>query len=151
MANPELVDSQQESPIKISKQYAIDRFNAIFYNIKKIKSYKNFKGEEIIIWTYNSPDFKTMNIEKNGKVTYRLELEKGQFKLKYWPNLSKVVYNITPEELVNDILPNFEKRLIEANEYQKQKRQRAVRDGNQYAYEQDQQDAYWLLLENGLA
>lgn len=56
--------------------------------------------------------------------------------------------NVSSEELLNKILPNFEKRLNEWKMLQSQQRQKALEDADQYAYQQDQQDAYKLLQQN---
>ena len=43
--------------------------------------------------------------------------------------------DITPEELLNNILPKFENRLKERETLRAQERQKALEDANQYAYQ----------------
>jgi hypothetical protein len=59
------------------------------------------------------------------------------------------VDNLTPEELLNDILPNFEKRLNEAEAQKKQDRRDALDNASKYAQKQDQQEADDLLNNLG--
>ena len=151
MPNSEIVDYSQESQEKSQELLASQKFDEIFNKIWGVLSYKNDKGEKIIIGTSSSNSEKIISIEKNGKITYRLDNQNGKFTLNYWPNLENVIEDVTSDELLNNILPNFEKRLNEWETLRAQERQKALEDSNQYAYQQDQQDADRLLQENGLA
>ena len=64
-----------------------------------------------------------------------------------WPNNLK---NLTEKELLNNVLPKFEKRLNEAKNRQRQERQKSINNAGKYAYEKDQNDTDKLLewLEN---
>ena len=82
---------------------------------------------------------------------YRLEYKSGNFTLSTTEGENwKKIKNLTEEELLNNVLPKFEKRLNEAKNLQRQKRQKSINDAGKYAYEEDQNDANKLLewLEN---
>ena len=82
---------------------------------------------------------------------YRLDYESGNFTLSTTEGENwKKIKNLTEEELLNNVLPKFEKRLNEAKNLQRQERQKSINNAGKYAYEKDQNDADKLLewLEN---
>lgn len=174
MANPEnvnsseMLDSQQESQEQLANQKFDEIFNKIYGNQPSNTISENglaIQKDGDIKWellAFNNPYIWLQIITiswywENGNVpsNYRLERENWKFKLEttVWEEDVKknVIDNITPEELLNNFLPKIEKRLNEWVELKKQQRQKAIEDANQYAYQQDQQDANKLLQENWLA
>jgi len=174
MANPENVnssetlDSQQESQEQLANQKFDEIFNKIYGNQPSnamsenglaIQKDGDIKWE---LWAFNNSNIWLQKItiswfwaNGNEPSNYTLKRENWKFELEttVWEGGVKknVIDNITPEELLNNFLPKFEKRLNEWEELKKQQRQKAIEDANQYAYQQDQQDADRLLQENWLA
>lgn len=112
-----------------------------------------------ILYAFNNPNtwFQKIIIqwlwEGDNNSGYILIRQYWKYKLETYTNGCNggpEVDNLTPEELLNDILPNFEKRLKEWKLVEVHQRQRTIEDANQYAY-QYQQDANRLHQENGLA
>jgi hypothetical protein len=129
----------------------MQKFDEIFNEINNKFSYVDDIWEKIILGTASLMGSKVMSIIKNWEVTYRLTNENWKFELSYWQNLEKSLNNLSIDELLNKILPNFKRRLNEWKRILSQQRKKAIKDANQYAYQQDQQSAYNLLQENWLA
>jgi len=111
-------------------------------DVYNYNSWSEWQG--ICIERHKTPDINTRySLIKMNNGTFYLDTDDS------WKHTR--IDNLTPEELFNNILPNFEKRLNEGEMLRVQKRQRALEDANQYAYQQDQQDADRLLQENWLA
>ena len=167
-SNLEHIDSQQGA----QEQLALQKFDEIFNRLHGNTSLNEEKfwenaleiekdwGVKWWIMSYYNPNswYQEISIswdwEGNNHSTYGLIKQNWKFRLEtsVWENHDKkVIDNITPEELINKILPNFEKRINEGEIMRAQSRQKALEDANQYAYQQDQQDADRLLQENWLA
>lgn len=59
--------------------------------------------------------------------------------------------NLSADELLKNVLPNFEKRLNQAEQQKIQERKKSLNDASKLAYEEDKKDADRLFEENGLA
>lgn len=59
--------------------------------------------------------------------------------------------NLSGDELLKNVLPNFEKRLNHAEQQKIQERKKSLNDASKLAYEEDNNDADRLFAENGLA
>ena len=142
----------EETNENTEENRALNKYREIYHRIWDALKYNSTNGEEMIILKIENKEDTSINIVKNWNTTYKLKCSKqnGHFTLYYWQRLENIVEDVTPEELLDKILPNFEKRLNEWETLKAQERQRSIEDANQYAYQQDQQDANRLLQVNGL-
>lgn len=146
---------------------ALQRFDEIFDKISEIgdesPSVNGFDGVERS-YTYENHDIK-ITISSSGSNFWKyISIKKDSwdqvtfyFLSKQWwkfglaaPNLH--IDNLTPEELINDVLPNFENRLDEAYkdkdqsiERERQERDEQIKMAWSYAQVQDQKKADDLL------
>lgn len=181
MANPDNIVSSQNSPENssekvdynqdIQEKQANEKFEEIFNKIYGNQPSNEIQANDLAIqkdgdkWSlmaFNNPNIWLQKITiswfwENGNEPSHYTLERNNWKFKLETNVwergvkENVIDNITPEELLNNFLPKIEKRLNEWVELKKQQRLKAIEDANQYAYQQDQQNADRLLQENWLA
>lgn len=127
------------------------KFDKIFNEIWGGESYKNQKGEKIRLRAAAGPfwDSKFICIEKQGEPSYRLVCRKWQFELNYWHQWEwepvGTVRQLTPTEVINEVLPRFEKRLQEAKKIKERDRKKSLNDAGKYAYQKDQSEAEQLI------
>lgn len=179
MANPELVDPAQESQEKSQEQLANQKFDEIFNKVfdiwnsfeDKFSKYSSINlnredgtswwiqvSEDIKTWDKSIEIFWYEHEDKPGSIYmlsrewWKYSLVSGFDKKDFEDDIRErnTVNNLTSQELLNNILPNFERRLNEWETLKAQERQHAIENANQYVYQQDLQDADRLLQKNGL-
>lgn len=161
------LDSKKEERIKETKespeQLATKKFNEIFKgifgnnNISSPETHKmEIQKEGWISWileaSYNPKNgYKSMAI-RWGKweeaSRYHLSYDSWKFTLSSGGdinNFNETVKNLTGKEVLDNILPKFEKRLNEAKALESTRRKKAIGDAGKLAYQEDQNDANKLL------
>lgn len=149
-----------------NEQLASQKFNEIFDRISKIckentprdrntssdnEPFRYNDGSTIIDLSVTDDDEQQeIYIDKHDwdhTSTYMLKkIKTWEFQLSGLDNNKRnTVNNLTPEELLNDILPIIEKRIDEAENYQKQKRINKIKKANLLIQSQDEKEADNLL------
>ena len=76
----------------------------------------------------------------------RKDIKSWEFQLRTYHNdINDTIENLSPEQILNEILPNFEKRLNEAENYKKQEINKKIKEASKYAEAQEQKEADDLL------
>ena len=160
-----LKDKVKETKDKLTKspeELASQKFDEIFDEINKngigsvigVGSSISVDGFSIETsdkdWVKYITIYKDAGVDKNGyHMTTEYSLSKSKFtwfSLKISDgNMTRDITDITPQELINEVLPKFQKRLNEAKILKAQERQRAFKEVSGYAQAQDQKEADDLL------
>ena len=97
-------------------------------------------------WNHEIIDWQKSAIRKNAdnerpRSYYELTKDGWTYTLTYssqdWPQ--GTIEDITPEEFINDVLPNFERRINESKIYKHKKRQQEVENASQIAEVQERE------------
>jgi len=158
--NAESIDSQEQS----MEQIASKKFEKILSKFKDLKdgkrnmSYYDGDGVKISLMSLDGDDIMIEKHDSSNKKDYPFyQLKKKSdwnFVLRvgkeYFAKRDKEIDNLTAKELLTDVLPNFERRLRELEEYNREKRASDIKQAALYAQAQDQKEAWELLdrIEN---
>ena len=153
--------------INKKKQLVTQKFDEICDRINKISKWDTYRyndGNTTIDISVTEDDVeveKTIFIDKSESeehtTTYELKRTKTWNYQLYGIENGKrnTIDDLTPDELLDDILPLIESRIEEAENHQQQERINKIKKANLLAQSQDQEDAdnllKWLGNSNNLA